>query len=413
MKMERSVKSIIIVGDGMADYPIKEHQDKTPLMMADKPYMDWLARHGEIGLVQTIPEGFNPGSEIANLSIFGYDPLKYYTGRGPLEAASLGVALGPSDLAFRCNLVTLQFQNSKVIMEDFSAGHISNEEAERLIEELNRVLGSERVQFFAGVSYRHLMVLREGASTFRGLEEVSFTPPHDIIGQEISPYLPKGNHSVREILELMEDSQKVLRDHPINLHRQAMGLRPANAIWLWGQGRSPQMVTLRERFGIEGAVISAVHLIRGIGRLAGLEVLEVPHITGFLDTNYEGKATYALEALRKKDFVYIHVEAPDEAGHMGELDLKIKAIEDFDERVVGRVLKGLQYFEHYRIMVLPDHPTPLSLRTHTADPVPFVIYRSEGKKEENPTGSFDEVSARRSGLFLEKGHELIERFLLL
>ena len=230
MKMERSVKSIIIVGDGMADYPIKEHQDKTPLMMADKPYMDWLARHGEIGLVQTIPEGFNPGSEIANLSIFGYDPLKYYTGRGPLEAASLGVALGPSDLAFRCNLVTLQFQNSKVIMEDFSAGHISNEEAERLIEELNRVLGSERVQFFAGVSYRHLMVLREGASTFRGLEEVSFTPPHDIIGQEISPYLPKGNHSVREILELMEDSQKVLRDHPINLHRQAMGLRPANAI---------------------------------------------------------------------------------------------------------------------------------------------------------------------------------------
>ncbi len=411
--MVKKTKYIIIVGDGMADYPLMEHQGKTPLMMAHTPNMDWLVRHGEIGLVQTIPEGFTPGSEIANLSIFGYDPQKYYTGRGPLEAASLGITLHPDDLAFRCNLVTLQYQNSKVIMEDFSAGHISTEEAKRIITDLNRAFGSEKIQFFSGVSYRHLMVLRKGASTFWGLDQVSFTPPHDILGQDIFPYLPKKNHSVEKILELMEGSQEFLKDHPVNLHRQARGLRPANSIWLWGQGRPPRMVPFRERFGIEGYVISAVHLIKGIGCLAGLEALEVPHITGFLDTNYEGKATYALEGLRKKDLVYIHVEAPDEAGHMGELHLKIKAIEEVDEKVVGRVLKGLEDFESYRIMVLPDHPTPLSVRTHTADPVPFVIYRSERKREENLEGSFDEVYAKGSGLFIQRGYELIERFLFL
>ncbi len=410
--MEKRTKFIIIVGDGMADYPLIDHEGKTPLMMANTPHMDWLVRHGEIGLVQTIPEGFIPGSEIANLSIFGYDPLKYYTGRGPLEAASLGITLHPEDLAFRCNLVTLQYQNSKVIMEDFSAGHISNEEAKRIVEDLNRAFGSEKIQFFPGVSYRHLMVLREGASTFSGLDRVSFTPPHDILGQDIFSYLPKRNHSTKKILELMEESQRFLKDHPVNLHRQSRGLRPANSIWLWGQGKPPQMVPFRERFGVDGYVISAVHLIKGIGRLAGLEILEVPNVTGFIDTNYEGKATYGLEGLREKDFVYIHIEAPDEAGHMGELHLKIKAIEEVDEKVVGRVLKGLEQFESYRIMVLPDHPTPLSVRSHTADPVPFVIYRSEGKKEENLEGSFDEVYAKQSGLFIRRGHELIERFLL-
>lgn len=413
MEMKKGTKYIIIVGDGMADYPIKDHQGRTPLMIANTPWMDWLARRGEIGLVQTIPEGFNPGSEIANLSIFGYDPVQCYTGRGPLEAASLGITLHPNDLAFRCNLVTLRYQNSKIIMEDFSAGHISDEEARRIIEDLNQLLGSEKIQFFPGISYRHLMVLREGVSTFRGLDEVPFPPPHDILCQEISLHLPKRNPSVDKILELMEMSQRFLKDHPVNLHRQSRGLRPANSIWLWGQGRSPRIMTLRERFGIEGYVISAVPLIKGIGRLAGLEVLEVPHITGFLDTNYEGKATYALNGLRKKDLVYLHVEAPDEAGHMGELHLKIKAIEDFDEKVVGTVLKGLGDFEHYRIMLLPDHPTPLSIRTHTADPVPFVIYSSEHKEEKDVKGSFDEVYAQRSGLFIKKGYELIERFLLL
>lgn len=405
------MKYIIVVGDGMADYPIEEFQGKTPLMMARTPYLDWLASHGEIGLVQTIPDGFNPGSEIANLSIFGYDPLRFYTGRGPLEAASLKVFLHPNDLAFRCNLVTLRYENFKVIMEDFSAGHISDNEARRIIEDLNHVLGTEEIRFYPGVSYRHLMVLKDGASNFSGIESISLIPPHDIVGQEISFYLPRKEGPEKKVFELMEASQELLKKHPVNLHRQESGLRPANSIWLWGQGRPPRMVTLKERFGIEGYVISAVPLIRGIGVLAGLEILEVPNITGFLDTNYEGKATFALKGLEEKDFVYIHVEAPDEAGHMGRLDLKIRAIEDFDEKVVGTLIRGLNRFEGYRIMVLPDHPTPLSVRTHTGEPVPFVLYSSGREKEGHRAKGFDEVSCKRSGLFIEKGYELIERFL--
>lgn len=394
----------------MADYPVEGIEGKTPLMAARKPNMDWLASHGRMGLVRTVPGGFNPGSEIANLSIFGYDPLRYYAGRGPLEAASMGIRLSKDDLAFRCNLVTLHSQGANVIMEDFTAGHISDSEAKEIIADLDKAIGTEEVRFYSGVSYRHLMTMKNGASTSSGMEKLKLTPPHDIIGREIAPFLPVNEGPGKRILSLMAESQQILTEHPVNLARRARGLRPANSVWLWGQGRSPQMVTLKERFGIDGYVISAVHLIKGIGLLAGLEVLGVPGITGYLDTNYEGKGQYALRGLEKKDLVYVHVEAPDEAGHMGDLRLKIEAIEAFDEKVVGTILKGIARFEKARVMVLPDHPTPLSVRTHTADPVPFVIYSSEERRGGGSGETFDEVSAKRSGIFVENGHELINRF---
>lgn len=405
------MKYLVVVGDGMADDPIESLQGKTPLMVAKTPNMDWMARRGYLGLVKTIPQGFTPGSEIANLSIFGYDPHQYYKGRGPLEAASLGIRLGRDDLAFRCNLVTLSSEDAKVLMEDFAAGHISDQEAKEIIEDLDRLMGTEAVRFYPGVSYRHVMVMKDGSLTYSDLETLELTPPHDIIGQEIISYLPEKKGAGKRILELMTEARRLLETHRVNQTRKRKGLRPANAIWLWGQGRSPQMVTLKERFGIDGYVISAVHLIKGIGLLAGLEVLPVPGITGYLDTNYLGKAEYALKALEKKDFVYIHVEAPDEASHMGDLRLKIEAIEAFDEKVVGTLLKGLEHFKDLKIMVLPDHPTPLSLRTHSGDPVPFVIYSTQEHHDEHPERSFDEVSALQSGVFFEKGHVLIEHFL--
>jgi len=402
------MKYVIIVGDGMADYPVESLGGKTPLMVARTPYMDRMANQGEIGLVRTVPDGFNPGSEIANLSIFGYDPVRYYTGRGPLEAASLRVNLSADDIAFRCNLVTLKFRGSEILMEDFSAGHITDEEASKIIADLNNEMGTSGIQFHAGVSYRHLMVLKNGAAKFSGLEKLELTPPHDIIGKEISPFLPQ---TEAPVLTLMKESQRVLKNHPVNQARETKGLLPANSIWLWGQGHSPQMVTMKERFGMDGYVISAVHLIKGIGMLAGLEVLEVPGATGYFDTNYDGKARYALRGLREKDFVYVHVEAPDEAGHMGDLQLKIDAIEAFDEKIVGAILEGMKEFKRYKILVLPDHPTPLSVRTHTADPVPYVICSNEKSPISAHGTTFDEASAGRSGICIEKGFELIERFL--
>jgi 2,3-bisphosphoglycerate-independent phosphoglycerate mutase len=430
-EMFREMKYVVMVGDGMADYPVEVLKGKTPLMVAKTPHMDWLARHGEMGLVRTVPDGFNPGSEIANLSIFGYDPIRYYTGRGPLEAASLGVKLQPDDVAFRCNLVTLKVDGTETVMEDFSADHITDDEARKIIIDLDKEIGTKDIQFYPGVSYRHLVVFKGGASKYSDLEKLKLTPPHDIIGRVISPFLPgiHGKGGEDQILFLMNESQRLLKNHPVNLSREGRGLKPANSIWLWGQGRTPQMITLKERFGIDGYVISAVHLLKGIGILAGLEVLEVPGATGYFDTNYDGKAQYALGGLKEKDFVYVHVEAPDEAGHMGDLRLKIEAIETFDEKIVGSILKGMKNFERYRILVMPDHPTPLAIRTHTADPVPYVIYTvrkphhllqewrknevypREGMDREASVGGFDEVSAKRSGIFIERGFELIERFL--
>jgi 2,3-bisphosphoglycerate-independent phosphoglycerate mutase len=414
--MSGKMKYVIIVGDGMADYPVEKLGGMTPLMAARTPNMDWIAGHGEIGLVKTVPDGMIPGSEIANLSIMGYDPRHYFTGRGPIEAASLGVDLGADDIAFRCNLVTLLVKDSNLVMEDFSAGHITDGEAREIILDLDKEIGSGEFQFYPGVSYRHLMVWRGGLAHYPGLERLEMTPPHDIIGRSVSPYLPSAekegdSDGGGQLLTLTNRSQTLLKQHPVNLARDKKGALPANSIWLWGQGRSPRMNTLKDRFGIEGCVISAVHLIKGIGMLAGLDVFEVPGATGYFDTNYAGKAEYALKGLKTKDFVYVHVESPDEAGHMGDLRLKVECIEAFDEKVVGPILKGLGAFERYKVMVLPDHATPLSLRTHSADPIPFAIYCNEGKNREDGVGGFNEMSAGKTGIFVERGYELIEKFL--
>ena len=389
----------------MADRPLDALGGKTPLMAARTPNMDALAQRGEVGLARTIPNGLPKGSEIANLSIFGYDPKRYYTGRGPLEAASIGVRLGPEDIAFRLNLVTLGIIGGAVIMEDYSAGHISTEEGGAIIQDLEKELGDSVFHFHPGVSYRHLLVWR---SPVEKIEKIETTPPHDITEQEIGVYLPRGE-GAQELIKLMTDTQILLKTHPVNHTRQREGKREANATWPWGQGRAPQMPSFTERFGLKGGVISAVDLIKGIGICAGLEAIPVPGATGYLDTNYQGKAEYGLRVVEKDDFVYIHVEAPDEASHNGDLKAKIAAIEAFDEKVVGTIVKGMENRGDHRIMVLPDHPTPLELRTHTDDPVPFVIYDSTQKRSSGAAG-FDEAEASKSGIAIDEGYELMERF---
>ncbi|MEC4686522.1 MAG: cofactor-independent phosphoglycerate mutase [Nitrospirota bacterium] len=399
------MKYIVIIGDGMADRPIEELGGKTPLQVAFTPNMDRLARTGTPGKVRTIPKGFSPGSDVANLSILGYNPAKYYPGRAPLEAVSMGVQLDNTDVAFRCNLVTLKYnrKRDRAILEDYSAGHISTEEAGELIHALNRKLGDDSITFYPGMSYRHLMVWKNGEY------ELECVPPHDIIGKEITGYLPvgKGEDIIRNLMTM---SVEVLEGHPVNKKRVSEGKLPANSIWLWGQGRKPDISTFREKYGISGALVSAVDLTKGLGIYAGFEILKVPGVTGYLDTNYMGKAEYALKALDKHDFVYIHVEAPDEAGHGGNYRDKIRAIEDFDALVVGTVMRGVRSFEQYRILLMPDHPTPVEMRTHTADPVPFVIYDSTDVKD-NPV-TFDESITERDGIVvIEEGHRLMDYFI--
>lgn len=391
----------------MADRPLKELGGKTPLQSAFTPNMDGLALGGTIGMARTIPEGFHPGSDVANLSIMGYDPRKYYTGRAPLEAASMGVRLKEGDVAFRCNLVTLKYnrERTQAMMEDYSAGHITSAESSDLVMELNRHLGSERVVFYPGVSYRNLMIWSGGSL------KAECVPPHDITGKEITDYLPVGPGD-EFLRELMRESVGVLEAHDVNRRRTRGGKRPANSIWLWGQGTKPELPTLRERYGIEGALVSAVDLTKGLGICAGLEILDVPGVTGYLDTNYRGKAEYSLDALKRLDFVYIHVEAPDEAGHSGNLRDKMRAIEDFDSLVVGAVVKGMKRFEKYRILLMPDHATPIEAKTHTEEPVPFVIFEGGGGQRENAGASFDEgISEREDALRIEKGHELMDYFI--
>lgn len=400
-------KYVVLLGDGMADYPIPELKGKTPLQVALTPNLDFLAKKGILGLVRTVPSGFPPGSDVANLSLFGYDPALYYTGRAPLEAASMGVKLELRDVAFRCNLITLLSEKGRAIMEDFSAGHISTEEAKEVIGDIGRILNSREFNFYPGVSYRHLLIWRNGEKSL----SLKTTPPHDVTGEDVAAYLPEGEGR-QEIVGLMEKARKILRDHPINQARLKAGKKLANAIWLWGQGKAPSLPLLTERFGIRGSVISAVDLMKGIGVYAGLEIVNVPGATGYLDTNYAGKAEYALREVSQKDFVYVHLEAPDEAAHSGNLKEKIQAIEDFDGKIVGPILQGLKPYEDFRLMVLPDHPTPISVKTHTSEPVPFVIYTSEdARKSQMEDRSFDEASAQKTGLFIEKGHELMEKFI--
>ncbi len=407
------MKYIILLGDGMADRPLAELGGKTCLQAAKTPNLDQLATLGQVGMVHTVPEGFPPGSDVANLTVLGYDPRKYYSGRSPLEAASIGVELGPDDVAFRCNLVTLKVSGGKpsaggtrrrAIMEDFSAGHISTEEARLLIEEIDSKLSTEHIRFYPGVSYRHLMVWKGGK------DKIECTPPHDIQDKDITDYLPRGEGD-ETIIELMEASYDLLTMHPVNKSRAETGKRQANSIWLWGQGLRPSMPTFREKYGLEGAIISAVDLAKGIGIYAGFEVINVPGATGWIDTNYAGKAEHALWALKTKDIVYLHVEAPDEAGHTGDLKNKLKAIEDFDEFIVGNIIHGMKQFDEYRILVLPDHPTPLEIRTHSSDPVPFVIYDNR-KERQGDRVSFDEhIAERKDALIIKEGYSLMDHFL--
>lgn len=399
------MKYVILLGDGMADYPIKELGNKTPLEAAKTESMDVIANRGKIGMVQTIPQGLPPGSDIANLSILGYDPKHYYTGRAVYEAASAGVKLGLSDVAFRCNLVTLSEGDGRTIMKDYSAGHITTDEARKIISELDQRLGNDKIRFYSGVSYRHLMVWKDGS------EKMETTPPHDISGREITSYLPKGEEA-EKILQLMEEAKNILNDNPVNKQRVAALKPPANSIWFWGQGRPISLPSFKQRYGLTGSVISAVDLIKGIAINAGLSPLEVPGATGYLDTNYLGKAEYALKALEENDFVFVHVEAPDEAAHSGEIDNKIKAIEDFDRMVVKTILEGMRQFEEYKVMVLPDHRTPIVKKTHTSEWVPFALCGSTNLKEGSKQHvEFNEESAEKSGLFIENGFDLMDFFI--
>ena len=394
------MKFIILQGDGMADYPLDVLGGKTPLEAARTPNMDWLAARGVYGLAHVIPKGFPPGSDVGNMSIMGYDPAVYHTGRSPLEAASMGVTLGSKDIAFRCNLITLTGHGSDTVMEDFTAGHITTEEARTIIADLAGALGGDGIEFYPGVSYRHLMVWRNGK------EKMQTTPPHDITDQKISGFMPAGDGADR-LLKLMEASQAVLADHPVNQTRRTQGQRSANSIWLWGQGRAPALPPLTKRFGIKGGVISAVDIIHGLGVYAGLQRIDVPGITGFLDTNYRGKGEYGVKSLENNDFVFIHVEATDEAGHMGDVEKKIQALEDFDEKVVGTVLKGMAHRRDWRVLLMPDHPTAIALKTHVSDPVPFVLY-SPQEPRNNGTVGYNERDAAKTGVVAKQAFKLME-----
>ena len=358
------MKYIVLLGDGMSDNPLKSYEWKTPLQIADTPLMDMLAQKGEIGLSKTIADGMDPGSDVANLSVMGYDPNKYYTGRSPIEAASIGVPLSDTDVAFRCNLVTFDKNEGNLIMNDYSAGHITTDDALIVINSLKQELDTDEIKFYPGVSYRHLMVWKNGK------DGMKTTPPHDISDKEIAGHLPTGEGSSK-ILELMEQSQKILPGLEINKLKITRGEKPVSSIWLWGQGKKLKIPSFPSKYGISGSVISAVDLIKGLGLSAGLDSIDVPGATGYLDTNYQGKVDAAFQALEKSDFVYLHVEAPDEASHKGSFDEKIKAIEDFDSKVVAKVIKGLEEkFDDYNVMVMPDHPTPVSTGAHSAEPVP-------------------------------------------
>jgi 2,3-bisphosphoglycerate-independent phosphoglycerate mutase len=398
-----SMKFALLVGDGMADFPLEELGGLTPMEAADTPAMDRLAREGTVGMVRTIPEGMAPGSDIANLNLLGYDVKRYYSGRAPLEAASRNIELSDDDVAFRCNLVTV----IDGIMVDYSAHHISSEEAAELIEAIDNAFGGPSLRFHAGVSYRHLLIARSENGKRRG-SKLACTPPHDIIGQPIKEHMPSGEdeHLFRR---LMLDSVRVLSDHRVTRERVRSGKRPANMIWLWGQGSRPSMPTFHELYGLTGAVISAVDLIRGMGKYAGLTVVEVPGATGYFDTNYAGKASYGIDALGSGDFLFVHVESPDEAGHIGDLKEKMRAIENFDKLVVEPMVDSMSRSGPYRVMVLPDHLTPIKVGTHVADPVPYVVCGT-GVPRSGASG-FSESEAVKSGIMIENGFELLPSYI--
>ena len=395
------MKYLVLQGDGMPDHKLPELEGRTPLEVADTPNLDTIAKRAEIfGIAKTIPDPLPPGSDVGNLAVLGYDPTKYYTGRSPLEAASIGISLGETDVTVRCNLVTLAERNGRTVMEDYSAGHITDDDAAGIIEDLKKEFDGEEFSLSQGVSYRHLLLWRGGNSG------IQTTPPHDISGKEIAPWLPSGD-GAEKLLNLMERSRRILKDHPVNAKRRAEGKNTADSIWLWGEGTKPDMPSLQELYGITGSVVSAVDLVKGIGIFAAMEVIEVPGATGYLDTNYAGKVSGAIESLQRVDLAMIHIEATDETGHVGDASLKIQAIEDFDQKVVGPALAGMEQFGEYRVLVLSDHPTPIDLRTHSNEPVPFAILDSANSSVKDNSLVYTEDCAAASGVFVEEGWKLM------
>ena len=397
------MKYIIVLGDGMADEPILELGNRTPLQVANTPAMDYLAKHGKVGMLHTVPTGFHPGSEIANLSVLGYDVAEVFEGRGSLEAASMGISIAPDEMAMRCNLICVEDEKIK----NHSAGHISTEESIELINYLQKELGDNRVSFYPGVSYRHLLKIKNAD------KHLLCTPPHDVPGayfldKMVLPQTDSAEETADLINSLILHSQELLSQHPINLKRVAEGKDPANSIWPWSPGYKPSMKTMQEVYGIKsGVVISAVDLIRGIGTYAGLTSILVDGATGLYDTNYEGKAQAAIDALKDNDFVFLHVEASDEAGHEGDYKLKVKTIEYLDQRILAPIIAATEQFEEpVAIAVLPDHPTPCAIRTHTANPVPFLIYKPGG--DADAVKVYDEDSAKNGSYGLLSKDQFIK-----
>ena len=401
------MKYLVVLCDGMADYPVEELGNKTPLEAEDTPNMDRLAKKATVGLVKTVQDGMKPGSDVANLSVLGYDPMKYYTGRSPLEAGSIGIDMKPTDVSLRCNLVTLSDEPNYEdrTMVDYCAGDISTEEARILMQAVEEALGNDTFRFYAGVAYRHCLIWDHGTTDLGGL-----TPPHDITGRPIKTYLPLcHSQNAAPLYDLMVRSYDVLKDHPVNLERIRQGKRPANSIWLWGEGVRANLDPFYEKYGLHGSMISAVDLLKGIGKFSGMRVVEVEGATGYIDTNFDGKAAAAIAEFRNgQDFVYIHVEAPDECGHRAEVQNKAKAISIIDHKILGPVVAELEKMGDFKVLVMSDHATPLSLKTHTNDPIPFLIYDSRNPK--NGPDTFSEATAKATGLYVDEGFRMMKDF---
>lgn len=400
------MKYVVVLCDGMADYPVPALGGKTPMMVAKKPHIDALAAKAEVGLVRTVAPGLKPGSDVANMSVLGFDPHRFYTGRSPLEAASIGIDMKDSDVSLRTNLVTLSDKGEPFadkVIEDYCADDISTEEARQLIEAVQAAFGGGKYDFYTGVSYRHCLIWHGGTT-----ELGNMTPPHDITGKVIGPHLSTAE-TARPLLEMMEKSFDLLKDHPVNKARVAAGRRPANCIWLWGEGKRPALRPFEALYGIKGGMVSAVDLLKGIANCAGMEVAEVPGATGYIDTDFEGKAKAALDLLTRNDLVYVHFEAPDECGHRNEPENKVKAIEMIDSRVLPILEKGLEQYEDYKILLLPDHPTPIVTRTHASDPVPYLLYQKSAPK--TGVDTINEETAKATGIYMENGPAIMPHFL--
>lgn len=400
------MKYVVVLCDGMADYPVPALGGKTPMMVAKKPHIDALAAKAEVGLVRTVASGLKPGSDVANMSVLGFDPHRFYTGRSPLEAASIGIDMKDSDVSLRTNLVTLSDKGEPFadkVIEDYCADDISTEEARQLIEAVQAAFGGGEYDFYTGVSYRHCLIWHGGTT-----ELGNMTPPHDITGKVIGPHLSTAE-TARPLLEMMEKSFDLLKDHPVNKARVAAGRRPANCIWLWGEGKRPALQPFEALYGIKGGMVSAVDLLKGIANCAGMEVAEVPGATGYIDTDFEGKAKAALDLLTRNDLVYVHFEAPDECGHRNEPENKVKAIEMIDSRVLPILEEGLEQYEDYKILLLPDHPTPIVTRTHASDPVPYLLYQKSAPK--TGVDTINEETAKATGIYMENGPAMMPHFL--